>query len=170
MSGWLQTEVERNQHIFSTPAGTLQAVSEQGAIVSLRWLLDEREAVVSSAPTNHLLSTLGQQLFEYFSATRTTFDIPVSFAGTEFQQAVWQALLTIPYGTTASYRDIAMKAGYPRAVRAVGQANRANPMSILIPCHRVISSNGKMTGYMGNSENGLRIKQFLLDLERAQYK
>lgn len=103
------------------------------------------------------------QLKEYFAGKRFTFDIPLHLFGTAFQKKVWNALLTIKYGTTVSYKDIAMQIGAPKAVRAVGGANNQNPIPIIIPCHRVIGSNGAMVGYGG----GLEKKECLLQLEGA---
>jgi len=103
-----------------------------------------------------------QQLSEYFQGRRRSFDLKLSPHGTGFQLAVLQALQTIPYGETRSYADIARAVGKPNAVRAVGAANGRNPLPIVIPCHRVIGSNGSLTGFGG----GLDTKRFLLDLER----
>ena len=101
------------------------------------------------------------QLDEYFAGKRTTFCVPLLFVGTEFQKSVWHELLNIPYGTTVSYGELSRKLGNPKAVRAVAASNGANPISIFVPCHRVIGSNRKLTGYGG----GLPAKQFLLELE-----
>ena len=109
------------------------------------------------------LSLAVQQLDEYFSGRRTRFDLPLAAAGTEFQQAVWTALTHIPYGGTYSYGELAARIGRPRAVRAVGLANGRNPISIVVPCHRVIGANGALTGYGG----GLERKRFLLELETS---
>jgi len=102
-----------------------------------------------------------QQLTEYFAGTRKRFDLPLDFEGTDFQKAVWQALLTIPFGETRSYRDIAEQIGNVKAVRAVGAANGRNPISIIAPCHRVIGASGDLTGFAG----GLKTKELLLRLE-----
>jgi methylated-DNA-[protein]-cysteine S-methyltransferase len=104
------------------------------------------------------LRTVRAQLLEYFAGARKTFDLALAPAGTPFQQRVWSALCEIPFGTTRSYGDVARRIGAPSAVRAVGAANGRNPLPIVIPCHRVIGSNGKMTGFGG----GLPVKQFLL--------
>lgn len=101
------------------------------------------------------------QLDEYFRQERTSFDLPLLFVGTAFQKRVWDELLRIPYGTTVSYGKMAQGMGMPKAVRAVANANGANPISIIVPCHRVIGSNGTLTGYGG----GLEAKRFLLELE-----
>lgn len=103
------------------------------------------------------------QLEEYFIKKRKTFDLPLKLEGTDFQKSVWKALLTIPYGKTATYKDIAKIIGNEKASRAVGMANNKNKLLILIPCHRIIGSNGNLTGYAG----GLEIKQQLLSLEKS---
>jgi methylated-DNA-[protein]-cysteine S-methyltransferase len=105
-----------------------------------------------------------KQLEEYFAGKRKDFDLPLQPVGTDFQQAVWMALRQIPYGHTASYADIAQAVGSPKAARATGQANNRNPIAIIVPCHRVIGRNGKLTGYAG----GLDKKEFLLALEAPQ--
>ncbi len=104
-----------------------------------------------------------KQLDEYFAGKRKTFEIPLLFAGTDFQKVVWQKLLEIPYGKTISYGELARMLGQPKAVRAVANANGANAISIIAPCHRVIGSDHSLTGYGG----GLDVKKFLLELERA---
>jgi methylated-DNA-[protein]-cysteine S-methyltransferase len=106
---------------------------------------------------------LVEQLDAYFAGTLTAFDVRLSPVGTAFQQRVWHALRTIPYGTTVSYRDLADTVGQPKAVRAVGAANGANPIPIIIPCHRVIGADGSLVGFGG----GLPTKRFLLTLEGA---
>lgn len=103
-----------------------------------------------------------QQLQEYFEGKRKEFEIPLDIRGTSFQKLVWQQLQNIPYGETRSYKEIAVAMGAPRAVRAIGGANNRNPLPILIPCHRVIGSNGALVGYGG----GLDIKEYLLNLEQ----
>ncbi len=108
-----------------------------------------------------LLDKAARQLDEYFAGYRRTFDIPLSFAGTEFQKTVWRALLAIPFGATVSYGELARRIGQPKAVRAVANANGANPLSIFVPCHRVIGSDRSLTGYGG----GLAAKRWLLELE-----
>lgn len=103
-----------------------------------------------------------QQLSAYFAGRLTEFDLPLQLRGTPFQQRVWEALQTIPYGTVLSYGELANKIGQPNASRAVGLANGRNPVSIVVPCHRVIGANGKLTGYGG----GIERKQWLLNHER----
>jgi len=109
-----------------------------------------------------LLKNTAKQLDEYFTGKRKKFDIPLNLKGTEFQVKVWEALKTIPYGETRSYGELAARIGNPKACRAVGMANNHNPVSIIIPCHRVIGCKGSLTGYAG----GLKIKQQLLELEK----
>jgi len=109
-----------------------------------------------------LIKKTSVQLNEYFSRKRKSFDIPLLLRGTDFQLSVWQSLQKIPYGKTCSYAEIAAMAGNPKACRAAGMANNQNPAVIIIPCHRVIGSNGSLTGYGG----GLEIKKYLLALEK----
>jgi AraC family transcriptional regulator of adaptative response/methylated-DNA-[protein]-cysteine methyltransferase len=113
---------------------------------------------------NRWLDALRRQLGEYFAGQRKGFDLPLVIRGTPFQEQVWRTLLTIPYGETWSYRDVAARIGQPGATRAVGTANGMNRIAIVIPCHRVVNADGRMGGYGG----GLWRKQFLLDLERGQ--
>ncbi len=108
------------------------------------------------------LAEVRRQLEEYWRGERQEFDVPLAPRGTAFQTDVWEALLAIPYGKTASYSEIAARVGHPKACRAVGLANGRNPISIIVPCHRVIGANGSLTGYGG----GLDRKIILLDLER----
>jgi len=119
----------------------------------------ESIGVIKETP---LLRKAADQLEEYFSGSRKTFDLPLSYQGTPFQMADWNALLTIPYGETRSYKQIAQQIGRPGAYRAVGMANNRNPISIIIPCHRVIGHDGSMVGYGG----GLAYKEYLLQLEQ----
>ncbi|EAC7657599.1 methylated-DNA--[protein]-cysteine S-methyltransferase [Listeria monocytogenes] len=111
-----------------------------------------------------LFQALTIQLDDYFEGKREHFDLPVLLKGTDFQQKVWQALSEIPYGVVVSYKDIATSAGSPKAVQAVGQANRANPIPIIIPCHRCVKSNGELGGYNGADVDK---KQYLLALEKG---
>lgn len=111
-----------------------------------------------------ILTQTIKQLDEYFAGQRKMFDLPISATGTEFQRKVWQALTTIPYGETWNYLDLANAIGNPKAVRAVGLANGKNPVSVIVPCHRVIGKNGKLTGYAG----GVETKAKLLELEQKE--
>ncbi|KQA27238.1 cysteine methyltransferase [Vibrio metoecus] len=111
-----------------------------------------------------ILNNAIQQLDEYFSGQRTQFELPLAANGTAFQQSVWHALCKIPYGESWSYQQLAEAIGNPKAVRAVGLANGKNPISIIVPCHRVVGKSGKLTGYAG----GLERKAFLLELEQRK--
>lgn len=146
---------------ISTPIGRLVAVADENAVIYLDFADEEREYGCSDHP---LLLQLEQELSEYFSKKRQTFTLPLSPSGTEFQKSVWNTLLKIPYGETVSYAEEAKMLENPKAVRAVANANGKNPIAILIPCHRVISSNGSIGGYTG----GVWRKEFLLSLERAK--
>lgn len=114
----------------------------------------------------YLIKKTYSQLKEYFAGNRKSFDIPISANGTEFQIKVWKELQKIPYGKTATYKEIAENIGNKNASRAVGMANNKNPIAIIIPCHRVIGSNGNLTGYAG----GINIKKILLNLEKQTLK
>jgi methylated-DNA-[protein]-cysteine S-methyltransferase len=111
---------------------------------------------------DEILERATKQIDEYFKGNRKEFDIPLLLVGTDFQRRVWKALMKVPYGVTSTYGQIAKDIGSPKAVRAVGNANRANPISIIVPCHRIIGSNGQLVGYGG----GLAVKRRLLKLEQ----
>ena len=144
---------------FQTPIGLLK-IAEDGLAIT------EIQLVNGSLPPDGeetpLLLEAKRQLLAYFSGERKDFDLPLAPKGTPFQQQVWAALQTIPYGETRSYQQIATQIGNPKACRAVGLANNKNPIIIAIPCHRVIGSNGKMVGYAG----GISVKETLLELEK----
>lgn len=146
---------------ISSPIGELLAVADDDAIVALRFAAEGCRVESGWSRGSSLLAEAGRQLEQYFRGQRTRFELPLNPAGTEFQQSVWTALQRIPYGKTVSYSDVAQRIGRPRAVRAVGAANGANPIPIVIPCHRVIGKNGSLTGFAA----GLSIKQRLLVLE-----
>lgn len=151
--------------ITTTPVGVLTLIASDRGLAAILWQDDSPRRVrlaprVESAD-HPLLLQAEQQLQEYFAGTRQRFDLPLDFAGTEFQRKVWAALVSIPFGETRSYKQIAEQIGHPSAMRAVGAANGRNPVSIIAPCHRVIGANGKLTGFAG----GLDIKAFLLSLE-----
>lgn len=119
------------------------------------------DGVADDGPPKAHLDALERQLGEYFSGSRKEFDLPLDLGGTAWQRRVWSALLQIPYGTTTSYGELAFRLGKPGGSRAVGRANGDNPVAIVVPCHRVIQSDGKLRGYGG----GLHRKRWLLDLE-----
>lgn len=147
---------------YQTAIGKLTVAENGQAITNLYF---HEEAVPQDAiyEETELLREAGLQLAAYLAGDRKDFDLPCAPQGTVFMKQVWEALLTIPYGETRTYREIAEAIGCPTAVRAVGNANSKNPLSIFIPCHRVIGSKGELTGYLG----GLKAKQFLLELEKT---
>lgn len=122
-----------------------------------------RGRVSGRGGTNDVLNRVAAQLEEYFAGTRTTFDLPLEPSGTDFQLSVWELLRKIPYGVTTSYGELARRLGDPKATRAVGAANGANPIPIIVPCHRVVGSKGELTGFGG----GLDRKRWLLEHEGA---
>ena len=123
-----------------------------------------RLGALTADDAHPILRRADAQLAEYFAGRRTTFDVPYDLHGTEFQRKVWAALLAVPFGATPTYRDIAAAIGNAKASRAVGAAIGRNPVSIMVPCHRAIGSDGSLTGFAG----GLAAKRFLLDLESRQ--
>lgn len=150
---------------LASPVGELKLVANGSRLAAILWENDKpgrvRLGPMSQAPDNPVLLRAAQQLREYFAGTRQSFELDLDFTGTDFQKSVWMALLTIPFGETRSYSQIAEQIGNPSAVRAVGAANGRNPISIVAPCHRVIGASGKLTGFAG----GLEAKQLLLTLE-----
>jgi len=151
---------------LSSPVGQLTLVARDDKLVAILWENERPGRVRLGAMqenTQHpVLLETERQLTEYFAGRRERFELPLDFCGTVFQKQVWAALLTIPYGQTRSYRDIATQIGRPKAVRAVGAANGRNPLSIVAPCHRVVGTSGGLTGFAG----GLPAKALLLGLER----
>ena len=146
---------------FSTPLGEMALGEERGAIVRL--YLPNRPTPRLMPHETPLLAEGRRQILEYLSGRRRVFDLPLAPQGTAFREKVWAALQEIPYGQTRSYRDIALAVGCPCGFQAVGQANRNNPIPILIPCHRVIAADGGSGGYAG----GAALKQALLRLENS---
>jgi methylated-DNA-[protein]-cysteine S-methyltransferase len=153
---------------IDSPVGTLKLVARHDALVAVVWRdhaagqVPVADAMESSS--DPVLEETARQLGEYFGGERRQFELPLEFLGTEFQRRAWQALQSIPYGETRSYADMARQIGHPKAVRAVGAANGRNPISIIVPCHRVIGSSGALTGFGG----GLDAKAYLLALEAPQ--
>ncbi|MBB2892943.1 methylated-DNA--[protein]-cysteine S-methyltransferase [Flexivirga oryzae] len=157
----------RHAVLEQTPIGPLTLVADGEELVGVYMETHQHAPAANDfgerVDGDPVLSTVAQQLREYFAGEREEFDLPVRPAGTEFQQRVWRALREIPYGQTWSYGELAQHIGSPTASRAVGLANGRNPISIVIPCHRVIGANGSMTGYGG----GIHRKQWLLAHEKA---
>lgn len=157
------TSSSRSSCVVASPVGPLTLVATATALLELRFA-DEpvHDDTTVVAPTDHqILAATADQLAAYFAGQRQRFELPIELHGTAFQRRVWSALRTIPYGETWSYGRIAAAIGAPTASRAVGLANGRNPVSIIVPCHRVIGADGRLTGYGG----GLDRKRLLLDLE-----
>lgn len=148
-------------YVYSSPIGDLTIAEKKGFLAAVAFGAAIPDGY--SRCNTSLIRQTAAQLKEYFAGCRKQFDLPLAPEGTAFQQKVWAALQTIPYGTTVSYLDIAVQIGNARACRAVGMANHNNPVSIIIPCHRVIGKNGSLVGYGG----GLDIKTQLLKLEQG---
>ena len=147
--------------IIDSPVGKLRLAAEDGFLTELKFG-GEPAVFDGDAQDSRLLDEAERQLNEYFRGERREFDLPLRMKGTDFQRMDWEALRGIPYGETVSYGEIARRIGRPKASRAVGMANHSNPISIIVPCHRVIGKDGKLTGYGG----GLDIKRQLLELEQ----
>jgi methylated-DNA-[protein]-cysteine S-methyltransferase len=159
MTATLQTRT------MQSPVGTITIAGRDGRIRHLR--MDDQTYEPSHdgwEPDETAFPEAVDQLTAYFAGELQAFDLELDLVGTEFQRRVWEALLTIPYGETRSYGEIALQVGSPGASRAVGLANGHNPVGIIVPCHRVIGANGSLTGYGG----GLDRKKLLLDLERSR--
>lgn len=148
---------------LTTPLGNaLCRLNERDELVELK-LVQGAEFNAVKANAKGIAAAAQTQLEEYFAGVRREFDLPLAPAGTDFQQRVWRELLQVPYGRTTTYAELARRLGDPQAVRAVGRANGANPIWIVIPCHRVIGADGSLTGYAA----GLEVKRCLLELEGA---
>lgn len=145
----------------NTPVGKLCIGERDGAITRVTWNQIPADAVEEET---ELIQKCKQELDEFFEGKRKTFDLPLAPVGTAFQKRVWDALREIPYGETRTYKDIAIAVDSPKGFRAVGMANNKNPIAIIVPCHRVIGSNGKLVGYAA----GMETKTFLLALEQQE--
>ena len=155
----------RTKTLVDSPVGPLTLVAEDGALAGL-FMSEHRHAPSLELPVEKAgLPAVREQLAAYFSRDLKEFDLPLAVRGTPFQEQVWAALRTIPYGETWTYRELAEAIGRPTAVRAVGLANGRNPVSIVVPCHRVIGTGGSLTGYGG----GLAAKQWLLSHEAGAF-
>lgn len=163
----------RQEHVFKrmmSPVGQLKLVASHEGLAAILWDNDRPGrvplTVVAKDERHPVLMEAERQLRQYFAGERRVFDLPLDFSGTEFQRKVWQALLTIPFGETRSYTQIAEQIGAPKASRAVGAANGRNPISIIAPCHRVIGAAGDLRGFAG----GLERKTYLLGFEGSETK
>jgi methylated-DNA-[protein]-cysteine S-methyltransferase len=153
----------KNFIVYNSPTGPLRIVENGIGITNIDFLTNKSENPAEMEEKESLLlQTAAKQISEYFSGKRTRFDVKLDLYGTDFQKRVWNVLCTIPYGETRTYKQIAECAGCPKGARAVGFANHCNPVSIIVPCHRVIGADGSLTGYAA----GLTIKQMLLDFEQ----
>jgi len=148
---------------MKSPVGELKLIASDKGLAAVLWENDDPQRVPLGESVqdnnNAILLETEKQLREYFNSERTCFAIEMDFTGTEFQKKVWEALLTIPFGETRTYSDIARQIGDIKAVRAVGAANGKNPVSIITPCHRVIGVSGRLTGFAGGLENKARLLQ-----------
>jgi methylated-DNA-[protein]-cysteine S-methyltransferase len=159
--------IKMNYCYVETPIGKLLVAGDDQAVRLISFLKNGKPMRPEAEWTESSRGPVAQaarQLREYFSGKRTEFDLPLAPEGTGFQRSVWQRLQEIPYGETISYGELAKRVGNPKASRAVGAANGQNPIPIVIPCHRVIGANGKLTGFGG----GLPVKEALLALEARQ--
>ena len=164
------TENKLSSATMESPVGTLTIVASDKGLRAVLWPV-EKEGRVRFAeqvePEDHpVITQTIQQIEEYVAGTRRNFDLPLDPVGTEFQQSVWEALMKIPFGETQSYGELAAELGKPNASRAVGSATGRNPISIVVPCHRLVASSGKLTGFAG----GIEAKQWLLDHEAADQR
>jgi methylated-DNA-[protein]-cysteine S-methyltransferase len=160
------TEQPLSSKVVRTPVGDLTLVASDCGLRAVLWPNDNDRVRLPSTPepavAHPILDEAACQIEQYFAGARTGFDIDLDLRGTEFQVQVWEALSGIPYGETSTYGAQAEQIGRPTAVRAVGAANGRNPVSIVLPCHRIVGKDGSLTGFAG----GLSAKRFLLDLER----
>jgi methylated-DNA-[protein]-cysteine S-methyltransferase len=147
--------------IIESPVGPLTLEADDEGLARIEFGVEDRQSCLSGQARSPVLHDAIRQLAEFFDGQRTTFDVKLALRGTPFQLGVWRELLRIPYGETRSYAQIAKAIGRPAAIRAVGAANGANPIPIIVPCHRVIGSNGSLTGFGG----GIDVKRWLLDFE-----
>lgn len=152
--------------VFDSPVGPLAIAASNDAVIAINFENSRHPTEFRSDwsnTENAVLKQAKRELTEYFAGKRRHFDVPTAAAGTEFQRRVWGELARIPFGETRSYLDVATRLGKPSATRAVGAANGRNPISIIVPCHRVIGADGSLTGFGG----GMATKRFLLSLEGA---
>lgn len=161
MSGTVGSGAGRTHAVLDSPVGPLTVVGEGGALVRVEFEGQRRRAADLGERSAAGFEAVAEQLGEYFAGQRRAFDLPLAPAGTDWQLRVWGALLDIPHGETRTYGQLAAGLGAPGAARAVGLANGANPLPVVVPCHRVVGAGGALTGFGG----GLPRKRLLLDLE-----
>jgi methylated-DNA-[protein]-cysteine S-methyltransferase len=153
--------------VYASPVGPIELIECDGALREVRlWGL--KGTVKNTAESTPLLKRAQKQLTEYFAGRRRSFDLPLAPQGTAFQQSVWRELAKIPFGSTSTYGSVARAIGQPQAARAVGGAIGANPLALVIPCHRVLAGDGRLTGFSGG--DGVPTKVALLTLEGAEFR
>jgi methylated-DNA-[protein]-cysteine S-methyltransferase len=172
MKGFCELEIDFRMFLsfklVESSVGILKLVASEKGLVAVLWENDDPRRVrleeMVEEPLHPWIIRAENELKEYFQAERSVFSIPLDIRGTHFQKQVWNALMGIPFGETRTYSELAKQLGDPKATRAVGAANRRNPISIIVPCHRVIGASGNLTGFAG----GLKTKAHLLGLEAAK--
>ena len=156
------------REVFTSPLGTLSVCVSKGQIVEVGFISEALPSFSESTSDASIAKEAASQLRDYFAGKRKSFDLPLHFSGTKFQEEIWQEIAKVPFGQSATYKDLAMRIGKPQAARAVGGAVGANPIGIIVGCHRILGSSGKLTGYSGGS--GVPTKKKLLELEGIAYK
>ena len=156
------------REVFTSPLGTLSVCVSKGQIVEVGFISEALPSFSESTSDASIAKEAASQLRDYFAGKRKSFDLPIHFSGTKFQEEIWHEIAKVPFGQSATYKDLAMRIGKPLAARAVGGAVGANPIGIIVGCHRILGSSGRLTGYSGGS--GVPTKKKLLELEGIAYK
>ena len=156
------------REVIATPFGAVAVCTARGRVVEVAFVESSVQSFAESDSDSSLAKKAAKQLEEYFAGKRRSFELPLKFSGTKFQEQIWKEIAKVPFGETATYKDLATRIGKPKAARAVGGAVGANPIGIIVGCHRIIGSSGKLTGYSGGS--GVPTKKKLLELEGISYK
>jgi len=156
------------REVLETPLGTVAVCTSRGSVVEVAFVESSTNGFAKTDSDAALAKKAAGQLGEYFAGKRKSFELPLKFSGTKFQEQIWKEIAKVPFGETATYKDLATRIGKPQASRAVGGAVGANPIGIVVGCHRILGSSGKLTGYSGGS--GVPTKKQLLDLEGIAYK
>ena len=156
------------REVIATPFGAVAVCTARGSVVEVAFVQSSIQSFAESDSDASLAKNAASQLGEYFAGKRKSFELSLKFSGTKFQEQIWKEIAKVPFGETATYKDLATRIGKPKASRAVGGAVGANPIGIIVGCHRIIGSSGKLTGYSGGS--GVPTKKKLLELEGISYK
>ena len=156
------------REVIATPFGAVAVCTARGRVVEVSFVESSVQSFAESDSDASLAKKAANQLGEYFAGKRKHFELPLRFSGTKFQEQIWKEIAKVPFGETATYKDLATRIGKPKASRAVGGAVGANPIGIIVGCHRILGSSGKLTGYSGGS--GVPTKKKLLELEGISYK